>query len=449
MKIENSIATPQPANMQSSLSPAASPRREAITQRMGHYRWTICALLFFGTTMNYVDRQVLGLLAPELQTKIGWNEVQYGYIVTAFQAAYALGLLLMGRLIDLIGTRIGYALSIGIWSLSAAAHALARTPMGFGAARFALGLGEAGNFPAAIKTVAEWFPKKERALATGIFNSGTNVGATIGPLLVLWIASRYGWQSAFVSTGLLSFIPIIFWVRSYRRPQEHPRLSATELEYIQSDPAEPATPIPWTRLLPHRQTWAFLIGKFMTDPIWWFFLFWLPKFLNARHGLELTALGPPLVVIYNAACVGSIGGGWLAARFLKAGWSVNRARKTAMLICALTIVPIVAAANVRSLWAAVALVSLATAGHQGWSANMFTFASDLFPRRAVASVVGIGGFGGAVGGMFIAAFTGWVLQASGSYVPMFIVAGSVYLAALFIIHLLVPRMEPARLATAG
>jgi ACS family hexuronate transporter-like MFS transporter len=444
MKVENSIAIP--AANQSGLSPNASPRQETLAQAVGHYRWTICALLFFGTTMNYVDRQVLGLLAPELQTKIGWNEVQYGYIVTAFQAAYALGLLLMGRLIDLIGTRVGYALSIGIWSLSAAAHALARTPLGFGAARFALGVGEAGNFPAAIKTVAEWFPKKERALATGIFNSGTNVGATIGPLLVLWIASRYGWQSAFVSTGLLSFIPIFFWVRSYRRPQEHPRLSAAELQYIQSDPAEPATQIPWTSLLPHRQTWAFLVGKFMTDPIWWFFLFWLPKFLNAKHGLELTALGPPLVVIYNAACVGSIGGGWLAARFLKAGWTVNRSRKTAMLICALTIVPIVAAANVHSLWAAVALVSLATAGHQGWSANMFTFASDLFPRRAVASVVGIGGFGGAVGGMLIAAFTGWMLQVTRSYVPMFVIAGLVYLAALLLIHLITPRMQPAKLA---
>jgi ACS family hexuronate transporter-like MFS transporter len=414
-------------------------------QAIGHYRWTICALLFFGTTMNYVDRQVLGLLAPELQTRIGWTEAQYGYIVTAFQAAYALGLLLMGRLIDLIGTRVGYALSIGIWSLSAAAHALARTPLGFGVARFALGLGEAGNFPAAIKTVAEWFPRKERALATGIFNSGTNVGATIGPLLVLWIARRYGWQSAFVSTGLLSFIPIIFWVRSYRRPQEHPRLSAAELQYIHSDPCEPDTRIPWAKLLPHRQTWAFLIGKFMTDPIWWFFLFWLPKFLNTNHGLELTALGLPLVVIYNAACVGSIGGGWLAARFLKAGWTVNAARKTAMLMCALTIVPIVAAANVHSLWAAVALVSLATAGHQGWSANMFTFASDLFPRRAVASVVGIGGFGGAVGGMVIATLTGWVLQATGSYVPIFIIAGAVYLAALLVIHLLTPTMCPVDL----
>jgi ACS family hexuronate transporter-like MFS transporter len=444
MRVEDSIATPAAAHVQASNPPQADARSRTM-QAVGHYRWTICALLFFGTTMNYVDRQVLGLLAPELQTRIGWTEAQYGYIVTAFQAAYALGLLLMGRLIDLIGTRVGYALSIGIWSLSAAAHALARTPLGFGAARFALGLGEAGNFPAAIKTVAEWFPKKERALATGIFNSGTNVGATIGPLLVLWIARRYGWQSAFVSTGLLSFIPIIFWVRSYRRPQEHPRLSAAELQYIHSDPCEPDTRIPWAKLLPHRQTWAFLTGKFMTDPIWWFFLFWLPKFLNTNHGLELTALGLPLVVIYNAACVGSIGGGWLAARFLRAGWTVNAARKTAMLMCALTIVPIVAAANVHSLWAAVALVSLATAGHQGWSANMFTFASDLFPRRAVASVVGIGGFGGAVGGMVIATLTGWVLQATGSYVPIFIIAGSVYLAALLVIHLLTPTMRPVDL----
>jgi MFS transporter, ACS family, aldohexuronate transporter len=443
MKVENTISVQPAPDKLSRVSAPVNVPEVTIAHKIGNYRWTICALLFLGTTMNYVDRQVLGLLAPELQTKIGWNEAQYGYIVTAFQAAYALGLLLMGRLIDLIGTRIGYALSIGIWSLSAAAHALARTPLAFGAARFALGLGEAGNFPAAIKTVAEWFPKKERALATGIFNSGTNVGATLGPLVVLWVASRFGWQFAFLSTGLLSFIPIIFWVRTYRRPQEHPRLSATELAYIQSDPPEPATQVAWMPLLRHRQTWAFLIGKFMTDPIWWFFLFWLPKFLSTKHGLSLTALGLPLVIIYNAACVGSIGGGWLAARFLKAGWSVNRSRKTAMLICALAITPIVAAANVRNLWVAVALISLATAGHQGWSANMFTFASDMFPRRAVGSVVGIGGFGGAVGGMLIATFTGWVLQISGSYLPMFVIAGSAYLIALVLIHLIVPRMQPA------
>jgi MFS transporter, ACS family, hexuronate transporter len=414
-----------------------------VTAKAGHYRWTICALLFFATTMNYVDRQVLGLLAPALQTSIGWTEIQYGYIVTAFQAAYALGLLLMGRVMDRIGVRAGYAISMALWSLSAMAHALARTPLGFGIARFALGFGEAGNFPAAIKAVAEWFPKKERALATGIFNSGTNVGAALAPLFVLWIAGRFGWRYAFLSTGLVSFIPIFFWVRMYRRPEEHARLSPAELRYIQSDPQEPAMKIAWSRLLPHRQTWAFLIGKFLTDPIWWFFLFWLPKFFATEHGLALTGLGPPLVVIYNAACVGSILGGWLPARFLKAGWSLNRARKSAMLLCALAVVPIIAAPHVRGLWSVVFLISLATAAHQGWSANLFTLVSDTFPQRAVASVVGIGGFGGAVGGMLIATFTGWVLQVSKSYLPMFFIAGSAYLVALVIVHLLAPRLEPA------
>lgn len=411
--------------------------------KIGRYRWIICALLFFGTTMNYVDRQVLGLLAPVLEKSIGWNEIQYGYIVTAFQAAYALGLLLMGRLIDRIGARAGYALSIAMWSVSAMAHALVRRPIGFGAVRFALGFSEAGNFPAAIKTVAEWFPKKERALATGIFNSGTNIGAAVAPLFVLWIANRFGWRFAFISTGLLSSIPVFLWLRVYRKPQEHPRLSPPELSYIQSDPIEPTVRIPWARLVPHRQTWAFLIAKFLTDPIWWFFLFWLPKFLYTDHGLSLLALGPPLLVIYNAACVGSIFGGWLPARLLKAGWSANRSRKTAMLICAVAVVPIVAAAYVKGTWTAVALISLATAAHQGFSANLFTLASDMFPQRTVASVVGIGGFGGAVGGMCIASFAGWVLQVTGSYVPMFIIAGSAYLAAMAIIQVLAPSLQRA------
>ena len=440
MENKNSLATlPPPVSATGLL--ASAGQKAAL--KIGRYRWTICGLLFFGTTMNYVDRQILGLLAPVLEKNIGWNEIQYGYIVTAFQGAYAVGLLLMGRLIDRIGTRAGYALSIGLWSLAAMAHALARTPLGFGAARVALGFGEAGNFPAAIKTVAEWFPRKERALATGVFNSGTNLGAAVAPLFVLWIAARLGWQFAFLSTGLLSAIPIIFWVRMYRKPQEHPRLSAAELHYIQSDAVEPAAKIPWTRLLPHRQTWAFLIGKFLTDPIWWFFLFWLPKFLYTQHGLSLTGLGLPLVVIYNAACVGSICGGWLPAKLLKAGWSVNRARKTAMLVCALAVVPIVVAAHVKGLWTAVALISLAAAAHQGWSANLFTLTSDMFPQRAVASVVGIGGFGGAIGGMFIASFAGWVLQITGSYLPMFIIAASVYLLALGLIHVLAPRLSPA------
>ncbi len=425
--------------------PIAAPlvSSQDVAVKIGHYRWTICALLFFATTMNYVDRQVLGLLAPDLQKSIGWNEIQYGYIVVAFQAAYAVGLLLMGRLMDRIGTRVGYAVAIGIWSLSAAAHALARTPLGFGVARFALGIGEAGNFPAGIKTVAEWFPRKERALATGIFNSGTNLGATITPLAIPWIVAHFGWQSAFIFTGALSAIPIFFWVRMYRRPQEHTRLSSAELAYIQSDPSEPTVKIPWLRLLPFRQTWAFIAGKFLTDPIWWFFLFWLPKFLASKHGLPLSGMALPLVVIYNAASIGSIFGGWLPAKLLKAGWTVNRARKMAMLVCALAILPIVIAANVQSLWLATGLISLAAAAHQGWSANLFTLASDMFPQRAVGSVVGIGGFGGAMGGLGIATFTGFVLQWTGSYVPMFIIAGCVYLIALLIIHLLVPRLQRA------
>ena len=428
-------------------SPITAPLAPAqgVAVKIGHYRWTICALLFFATTMNYVDRQILGLLAPVLQKSIGWNEVQYGYIVTAFQAAYALGLLLMGWLMDWIGARAGYAISIVIWSLSAMAHALARTPFGFGMARFTLGLGEAGNFPAGIKTVAEWFPKKERALATGIFNSGTNVGATLTPLAVPWIVNHLGWQFAFISTGLLSAIPAIFWVRMYRRPEKHPRVSAAELAHIQSDPAESTVKISWARLLPHRQTWAFLIGKLLTDPVWWFFLFWLPKFLYTEHGLSLTGLGLPLVIIYNAASVGSIFGGWLPARLLKAGWTLNRARKTTMLLCALAVTPIVVTANVHNLWLAVAIISLAAGAHQGWSANLFTLASDMFPQRAVGSVVGIGGFGGAVGGMCIATFTGWVLQVTGSYLPMFIIAGSVYLLALLLVHVLAPRLAPAEI----
>jgi MFS transporter, ACS family, hexuronate transporter len=411
---------------------------------VGYCRWGICALLFFATTINYMDRQVLGILAPELQRIIGWNEIQYGYIITAFQAAYAIGLLLVGRLIDRVGTRIGYALAITVWSLSAMGHALARSVMGFGIARFLLGLGESGNFPAGIKTVAEWFPKKERALATGIFNSGTNVGAIAAPLLVPWVTLHLGWRWAFLITGVLSATWLVAWLTFYRRPQEHARVSMGELALIQSDPPEPSGRIAWSGLLPHAQTWAFIFGKFLTDPIWWFFLYWLPKFLNSAHGLTLGQLGPPLVVIYVMSDIGSIGGGWVSSAFLKRGWNVNRARKTAMLICALAVTPIVFAAKVTHLWLAVGLIGLATAAHQGWSANMFTLASDMFPRRAVASVVGMGGFGGAVGGVCIATFTGFLLQWTGSYVPVFVIAGSAYLTALLIIHILAPRLEPAQ-----
>jgi ACS family hexuronate transporter-like MFS transporter len=323
------------------------------------------------------------------------------------------------------------------------AHALVRTVAGFSAARFALGLGESGNFPASIKTVAEWFPRRERALATGIFNAGSNVGAVITPIVVPWITITWGWQWAFIATGALGFIWLAFWLALYRRPEEHPRVSADELALIRSDPAESNEPIRWRDLFPHRQTWAFAIGKFMTDPVWWVYLYWVPDFLNKNHGITLTTIGPPLVAIYVIADIGSIGGGWISSRLIRKGWSVNAGRKTAMLICAIAVLPVIFASQVQSLWLAVGIVGLAAAAHQGWSANLFTTASDMFPRRAVATVVGIGGMAGAVGGMLIAKTVGFILEWTGSYVIVFIIAGSAYLLALLIFHAIVPKLEPS------
>jgi ACS family hexuronate transporter-like MFS transporter len=405
------------------------------------YRWVVCALLFFATTINYIDRQVLGLLAPLLQKEIGWNEIEYGYIATAFTGAYAFGLLLMGRFMDKIGTRIGLAVSVAVWSVAAMGHALARTVLGFGFARFSLGLAESGNFPAAIKATAEWFPKKERALATGLFNSGANIGAVIVPIVVPWIVLTWGWQEAFIFTGLLGFIWLVFWLWFYEIPERHKKISQAELAFIRSDPIETVTEkIPWFSLLKYRETWAFVAGKFLTDPIWWFYLYWLPKFLNERYNLDLAHLGPPLIVIYTMSSIGSISGGWLSGAFISRGWSINRGRKTVMLICALLIVPIVFASAVPEWWA-VLLIGLATAAHQGWSANLFTTVSDMFPRKAVGSVVGLGGMAGSVGGMMIATAAGFILQFTGSYVSLFIMAGAAYVIALFVFNLLVPRIE--------
>jgi len=416
---------------------------ETVGARVGRYRWVICGLLFFATTVNYVDRQVLGILSKDLKLAIGWTEVDYGNIVAAFNAAYAFGLLLAGRLMDRIGTRTGYAMAIVWWSLAAMAHALARTPFGFGVARAALGIGEAGNFPAAIKTVAEWFPKKERAFATGLFNAGSNVGAIIAPFTVPWIAVHLGWRWAFILTGAIGFLWLLFWLPVYRRPEEHPKVSKAELDHIQSDPPDPpAMRVPWLSLIPHRQTSAFAIGKYLTDPVWWFYLYWIPNFFRDNHGLDLTTIGPPLIVIYLIADIGSIGGGWLSSTFIKRGWTINRSRKTAMLICALMVTPIIFAANVKSLWAAVALIGLAAAAHQGWSCNLFTTTSDMFPRQAVGSVVGIGGMAGALGGATMAVATGYILQSTGqNYSIIFTIAGTLYLLALLVIHLLVPNLE--------
>ena len=418
----------------------------ATPPKVGNYRWTICALLFFATTINYVDRQVLGILKPVLATDLGWDEIQYGNIVMAFQASYAIALLLAGGLLDKLGTKLGYTLSIVVWSLAAMGHALARSATGFGVARFALGLGEAGNFPAATKTVAEWFPKKERALAFGIFNAGANVGAVLTPLIVPFIALHYGWRWAFLLTGAIGFLWLIAWLLIYRKPEEHPRLSAPELAYIRSDPPEPNVKIPWGRLFPHRQTWAIALAKFLTDPVWWFYLFWLADFLKKEYGIGLSQLSLPLIVIYVVADVGSIGGGWLSSTLIKRGWDVNRARKTALLLCALCVVPVGFAVVTKNLWVAVGLISIAAAAHQGWSANIYTLASDMFPRQAVGSVVGIAGMAGAVGGLGFAWLVSRILQATNSnYVPIFLLCGGAYLVALGLLHLLAPRLEAPKL----
>ncbi len=408
----------------------------------GHYRWVICALLFFATTINYVDRGVLGVLAPELQTTIGWTDTQYGDINAAFSTAYALGFLVVGRFIDRVGTRLGYMISLVVWSLAAAGHALARTPFGFGVARFLLGFGEAGNFPAAVKTTAEWFPRRERALATGIFNAGSNVGAILAPLVVPVLALTWGWQSAFLATGLIGLLWVAFWLPLYDRPERHPRVSPGELAWIHSDPPELSAPIPWLRLLPHPQTWAVAAGKFLTDPVWWFYLFWSAKFLNDQFGVDLKHIGPPLIVIYLLADIGSVAGGWLSSSLLRRGWSANAARKTAMLVCALCVVPVSFAPVVSEMWVAVGLIGLAAAAHQGFSANIFTLASDMFPRRAVGSVVGIGGMAGAVGGILMQAASGRIREWTHSYLTMFVIAGSVYVLSVLVIHVLAPRLTP-------
>ena len=401
------------------------------------YRWTICALLFVVTTINYVDRQVLGILAPTLQHELHWSESQYGDVVSWFSLVYAFGFLIAGRWLDRVGVRRGFATAVVVWSLAAMGHAFARTTAAFSAARAFLGLGESANFPGAIKTVAEWFPKEERALATGIFNAGTNTGAIVTPLLVPWIALTWGWRWAFIVTGSIGFLWLVLWLALYRSPPAS--VSAQELD-------EPAVRVPWIRLLGIRQTWAIVVGKLLADPIWWFYLYWLPKFLDAKYGIKLAQVALPLIVVYLVADVGSITGGWLSGSLIKRGWTANRARKTAMLLMAIVIVPTALAPHASTMWTAILLVSVAAAAHQGWSANVYTLASDMFPRSAVASISGIGGFAGAMGGVLFQRVTGRILDANGNdYTPIFVVCGLAYVTAWGIIQLLAPRLEPARL----
>jgi MFS transporter, ACS family, aldohexuronate transporter len=435
--------------------------------RVGRFRWVICGLLFLAATINYIDRQVIGILKSTLQPQFGWSEIDYSDIVFSFQLAYAIGFIIAGRVIDRIGTKAGFALALTVWSVAAMAHAAATTigataavmlgflglnysasVAGFIAARFALGLGESGNFPAAIKTVAEWFPRSERALATGLFNAGTNIGAIVTPLIVPFITLRFGWRWAFLATGLIGFGWLGLWWQYYDRPDRHPKVGAAELAHISTDPPDRSVNVAWRTLLPHRQTWAVATAKFMTDPIWWVYLFWIPDFFGRKFGLSLLELGPPIIVVYLVADGGSIFGGWLSSTLLARGWPVNRARKTAMLVCATAVVPIVAASRVENMWTAVALISIAAAAHQGWSANVYTLASDMFPRQAVGSVIGFAGMAGAVGGMLIAKLTGYLLETTGSYLPVFTIAGTTYLITLALVHALAPRLEPAQLRAA-
>lgn len=413
--------------------------------KAGLFRWIICTLLLLGVTKNYMDRQVLGVLKTTLQHEFGWTEIDYGNLVFAFQAAYAVGLVTMGRVVDRLGTRLGYALAIVFWSLASMAHAIGSSLGSFVVARSALGFGEAGVFPASIKAVAEWFPKRERAMATGIFNAGTNAGAIITPLMVPWITLHWGWRWAFVITGVLGFLWLGFWLRLYRKPEQHPRVRKEELAYIRSDPPESLTRVKWASLLSFPQTWAFATAKFMTDPIWWFYLFWIPDFLQRKHGLALIQIGVPIMVIYVISDVGSVMGGWMSSWLIGRGQSVNSARKLTLLLCALCILPIMFAYRIDSTWGAVLLIGLAAAGHQGFSANLFTLTSDMFPTQAVGSVVGTGGMAGAVGGMFIAKVVGYVLQSTGSYMVPFLIAGSAYFIALAAIQILAPKLEPAKI----
>ena len=398
-------------------------------------------MLFFATSINYVDRQVLGLLAPTLQHSIGWTEAQYGYIVGAFQLAYAIGLVAAGRMVDRLGSRIGFALIMGFWSLASMGHALAASAFGFGIARFFLGLGEAGSFPAAIKTTAEWFPQRERSLATGIFNSGANIGAILAPALVPWITLKFGWRAAFLATGFIGAIWIVWWLTKYHSPKDHPRVSPAELLHIQGDSAEPMEQIPWKKLLAYKQTWAYSAAKFLTDPIWYFYLYWLPKFFDERYHLGLSHIGLPLIIVYNFSAVGSIGGGWLSTAFNKGGMPMAKARLSAMFVCACLILPILLSSRLSSLWSAVAILSLATAAHQGWSANLFTTASDMFPRSSVGAVVGIGGMAGSAGAVLFSLSTGWVLQAYHSYTPLFSIAAASYLLGLFLLRTIAPGLQ--------
>jgi len=414
------------------------------------FRWVVCALLFAATTIAYIDRGVFGYLKGTLQTIIGWDDIQYGYISASFKIAYGIGLVTAGWFTDRLGTKKGFAIAIVLWSFAAMSPGIASTVFTFGLAMFFLGLGEAANFPACIKTVAEWFPRKERALATGVFNSGANVGNMLVPLVVPLLAGLVGWRGAFGVCGATGFVWLAFWLWLYERPEEHPRVSPGELAYIQSDPAEKINQVPWLKLLPRKETWAFALGKFLTDPVWWFYTFWLPGYWQRTFRLDPAGSQMRLSVMlsFGIAILGSVYGGYISAALLKRNKTLNYSRKIALLLCALGVLPVMFVPFSQSLWVTVGLVCLAMAAHQGWSANLFTVTSDLFPKAAVASVVGIGGMVGAVGGALFDVFVGHVVQWTNSYVPVFAISGVSYLLALLILHGITPKYVPAKLERA-
>jgi ACS family hexuronate transporter-like MFS transporter len=426
---------------------------DAAVKRIGQYRWFICALLFFATTINYIDRQILALLKPILDSELHWTNAQYGEVFAAFSAAYAASLLIFGFLVDKFGTKIGYGLSIFLWSLAAIGHSLVGSVNGFFYARVALGLGEGGNFPAAIKAVALWFPNKERAFATSLFNAGSNVGAIVAPAVVPWIALHYGWRAAFVAAGLAGLIWLAFWIPFYEIPEKSKRLEAEELAYIRSDAAEKSAPgkVPWLQIIRYRQAWSFIVAKFLTDPVWWFFLTWLPDYFKKTRHLDIKASWLHLVTIYTIVTVLSVIGGWVTGYLTRRGWSVTRARKTGMFIFALCVVPILFATKVGN-WEVVLLIGLAMSAHQAWSANLYTTVSDMFPKKAVGTVIGMGGMAGSIGGMLFPIYAGKLLDrftASGGvtagYAVLFTICAVAYLLAFFINHLLAPRFEPLRM----
>jgi ACS family hexuronate transporter-like MFS transporter len=411
---------------------------------VGRFRWAICGLLFAANVFNYIDRQMIGVLKPTLQQDLAWSETDYAGIVLWFQAAYGISYLAFGHFIDKVGAKIGYALAFSIWTIGHMSHALARTALQFTLVRMLLGVGEGGSFPAGLKAIADWFPKSERALAIGFFIAGTNIGAIATPLLIPLITLRWGWRAAFVLTGLASLFWLAAWLRVYHSPHQDPRLGSAEAAQIAADRSDPSRLIPWRRLILSREAWAYALAKFLIDPVWWMFLFWLPDFFAKRHHLDLKSFGPPLIAIYVVSDLGGIGGGWFSSALMKRGWSLNAARKTAMLVAALAILPISVAAHVDTLWLAVAILALATAAHQWFSCTLFALPADVFPGGAVASVAGIGGIAGAIGGMVMAHYVGAVLQRIGDYTPIFVVAASVYLLALLLTQLLVPHYRMAR-----